>query len=151
MTDPVVTLRVLTGTDAGTESAAQTGIVFCAADALSGPDVAPGTNSYERWVRLALDAANSHSISTLSFTTTPNLPHGVTIKYGVTDTGATPVATTSTVATHTLDSDHVIWDANTYSADNDRSRYLVLQMAVASDATLGAITQNLLTFGYLES
>ena len=151
MTDAVVTLRVSYGTNAATESASQTGIVFCAADALSGADVAPGTVSYERWVRLALDTANSHSITALSFTAHPVLPTGVTIKYGVTDTPATPVNTASTIATHTLDSDHVIWDTNTYDANSDRSRYLVLQMAVASDATSGPITQNGLTFGWTQS
>jgi hypothetical protein len=151
VTDAAVTLRVSYGTNAGTESASQTGIVFCAADALSGSPVAPGSVSYERWMRLALDTANSHSITALSFTATANLPTGVTIKYGVTDTPATPINTTSTIATHLLDGDHVIWDTNTYDSDNDRSRYLVLQMVVASSATSGAIPQDTLTFGWAQS
>jgi len=151
VTDAAVTLRVSYGTNAGTESASQTGVTFCAADALSGPDVAPGTVSYERWMRLALDTANSHSISALSFVGAPSLPTGVTIKYGVTDTPATPVNTTSAIATHLLDTDRVIWDTNTYDTNGDRSRYLVMQMTVASSATSGPITQNHLTFDWMQS
>ena len=143
-----VSLRVLTGPSAGTESAAQTGITFISQDALSGAAVAPGTNSYERWIRLAIDDASGRAISTFTAQCIPNLPTGVEIKYGVTDTAATPTASTSTIATHTLGSTRIVWDMNSYTSNGSRTRYLVLQEQVAASAPSGAISQNTLAFGW---
>jgi len=146
-----VSLRVSTGTNAGTESSAQTGITLISADALSGGSVSPGTNSYERWVRLAVDNPGDLILTTFSFRGSPNLPDGVEIKYGVTDTPSTPVNTVSNIATHTLGTERVIFDANSYSEAGDRTRYLVFQEQVALTAPSGAITQNLLAFSWSEA
>ena len=146
-----VSLRVLTGTDAGTESAAQTGFTLTDADALSGGSVTPGTTSYERWVRLAIDDPDDSILTTFTFRGAPDLPDGVTVKYGVTDTGATPVDTASTIATHTLGTERVIWDTSSYSEAGDRTRYLVFQEVFAADAAAGAIPQNIVVFGWSEA
>lgn len=146
-----VSLRVLTGSNAATESSAQTGITFTDADALSGGSVTPGTNSFERWVRLAIDDPDDSILTTFSFQGVPDLPEGVTIKYGISDVGVTPVDTTSTIATHTLMSERVIWDAGSYSEAGDRTGYLVFQEQVAASANSGAIPQNAVTFGWSEA
>ncbi len=147
-----LTLRVLTGTNAGTESAAQTAIVLVAADALSGGDVAPGTNSYERWLRLKVDVAPANGVSNFWFQNEGELPDGVALKFGVTDTPATPIATTSTIATTDLVAGRrYIWDVNTYSEAGDTTRYLVIQEQVAADADSGAIDQQTPSFGWSES
>lgn len=141
-----VTLRVYTGNGAATESSAQTGFTFTNADALSGGSVAHGTNSFERWVRLAIDNPGTSTLTTFSFRGAPDLPDGVTVLYGVSDVGVTPVNTTSLIATKTLGSERVIWDVNEYDTAGDRTKRLVFQLQAASGAVLGAIPQEVVLF-----
>jgi hypothetical protein len=44
-----------------------------------------------------------------------------------------------------------LFDANEYDADNEASRYVVLQGQVASDAASGAIEQQVFTVGWQQS
>lgn len=146
-----ISARVYTGSGAGTESSAQTAIALCAADALSGADVAPGTNSYERWIRLRVDAVPAIGVTDLWVQNTGDLPPGVAIKFGVTDTPHTPVAALSAVATMELTSGRrFIFDTSVLGAIGSHSRYIVLQGQVASDADAGPIDTQGLVFGWRE-
>jgi hypothetical protein len=124
---------------------------LCAADALTGGDVEPGSVSYERWIRLRLDTAPDMGVANFSITCEGELPEGVAIRFGVTDTPATPVDEVSTVATKELTPGRkFIFDVSTYAEVGDHTRYLVLQEVVDADAASGAIDPQVLVFGYAE-
>lgn len=149
-------LRVYTGSGAATESAAQTAIALLSVDAATvdpnSHQVAPGTNSYEKWVRVRIDAASGKTYTNFWVERSGVLPDGVVIKMGVTDTAATPSSTTSTVATTTMaDGRRYVFDASTYDVDGQHSRYLVLQEQVTAAAASGAITQQDFTIGFEQS
>lgn len=150
---PSVSLRVCTGTNAGTESAAQTGFALMDVDsAANDPDnneVAPGTNSFEKWMRMALDDADGQTVSGFWVSRTGDLPDGVVIKIGRAADGATPKATLSTVATETMHEGRRYWfDMGEYDTAGDRSAFVVLQEQVASDADSGQIEQQSFAFGW---
>lgn len=150
---PTVTLREFTGANAATMSGPIAGVALMSADVASddpsGYPVSPGSNSMEKWLAVSIDAADGTSFSNFSIEVTGDLPDGVTIRVGVADAGSTPTSATSQVAKTTLAAGRrFIWDVNTYSADGDRTRYLVLQEAVAATAATGAIPQQVLSFGY---
>lgn len=148
-----VSLSVFTGTGAATETPGQTAITLLSADSAStnpsSAEVVPGTNSFERWMAVSIDTADAQTYSNFWVEMTGDLPDGVTIRVGVADAGSTPTAATSQVAKTTLAAGRrFIWDVNSYSSDGDRTRYLVLQEAVAASAASGAIPQQVLSFGY---
>lgn len=155
-----VTMRVCTGTSAGTESAAQTGIDLVSVDSAdnspsnrSDNEVAPGSNSYEKWMRLALDTANGQVVSAFWIERTGDLPDGVIIKIGTTDTPATPKATESTVAAETMHDGRRYWFdiGNDYDTDGDRTRYVVLQEQVDASADDGSIETQTFEWGWSAS
>lgn len=150
-----VSIRVYTGASAGTESASVTAIALLSIDApTNDPDdhkVAKGANSFEKWVRIKIDAANGSSATNFWVERSGALPDGVVIRMGVTDSAATPTAATSTVATTAMAAGRrYTFDANVLDADNDTTRYLVIQEQVAASAVSGKITQQTFRFGYSE-
>jgi hypothetical protein len=152
----VTTLRVYTGSAAGTESGAQTAIALLSVDAATvDPNdhrITPGANSFEKWLRLKIDTAGGFEFSNFWIERSGALPEGVVIKLGVADTPSTPTSTTSTVATTTMaDGRRYVFDTATLDANGDYTRYLVLQEQVAATAASGAITQQDFTIGYSES
>ena len=138
-----VTMRAYTGAGATTESAAQTAIDLCDADALSGGPVLPGTVSFERWLRLRVDSAPVVGAANFWLMNTGDLPTGVSLLFGVTDTPKTPVNTPSTVATKTLTSGQI-------DTVGDKTRWIVVQEAVAAGAASGAIPEQALKWGWAE-
>ena len=153
---PLLTLRIYTGTSAGTESAAQSGIALMDIDsATNAPvanDIAKGANSFEKWMRIKVDDADGLSFTNFWIERSGDVPDGVTVKMGVTDTASTPTAATSSIATTTMaDGRRYIFDANEYDADNDTTRYLVIQAQVAASAATGNIEQQVFTVGYSQS
>jgi len=159
MADATATLRVYTGTNAGTESASQTGIDLISVDNAvnttqnrSDNEVAPGTNSFEKWLRIKIDTANGHTLTNFWIERDGDLPDGVVIKMGVTDTAASPTASTSTVATTTMSSGRrYIFDTNSYDANNDTTRYVVVQEQVAGSASGGSIESQDFEIGWSQS
>ena len=150
-----LSLRVYTGAGAATQSAAQTGIALLSVDAATNDPndhkVAPGTNSYEKWLRLLVEDADGKSFTNFWIKRSGDLPDGVVIKMGVTDTPSTPTSTTSTVATTTMaDGRRYVFDATTYSTDWDATRYVVLQEQATAAANSGVIEQQVFTIGYSE-
>lgn len=150
-----ISLRVCTGTGAATESAGQTGIDLVSADnALNSGanrtahEVAPGTNSYEKWMRIALDAANGQAVSSFWVERTGDLPDDVVVKIGTTDTGATPTAAESAVARETMHEGRRYWfDGGEYTEDGDRTRFLVIQEQCAASAADGSIETQTFEWG----
>jgi hypothetical protein len=159
MPDATVTLRVYTGSGAGTESAAQVGIDLVSIDTAantaldrSSHPVIAGTNSFEKWIRLKVGSANSHTLTDFWVERSGDLPDGAVVKMGVTDTPVTPVATPSTVATTTMvDGRRYIFDVNEYVADGDATRYLVLQEQVANTVPAGSIETQSFEIGWSQS
>lgn len=148
-----VSLRACTGAGAATESASIPGFAFMDIDSAAiDPDaneVDPGTNSYEKWLRIALDAAGGQTVSGFWVERTGDLPEGVTIKLGIAAAGATPVATASTIATATMTAGRRYWfDTAAYDTNGARTGYLVLQEVVAITAPSGAIDTQAFEFGY---
>jgi hypothetical protein len=112
-------------------------------------DVSPGTNSYEKWLRLAVDDTGGQTVSGFWVERTGDLPEGVTIKLGIAASGSTPVATASTIATMTMAAGRRYWfDTAAYDTTNDRTGFLVLQEQVAITAPSGQIDTQAFRFGW---
>lgn len=147
-----LTARVFTGVDAATMSAAQSSVELTDADALSGGDVAPGSYSFERWLALRVDVAPANGATNFWLQNTGDLPDGVTIRFGVTDTPATPVDTVSSIATMELTSGRrFIFDTNVLTDVADLTRYIVLQEQALSSASSGAIDPQAFEWGWSEA
>jgi hypothetical protein len=151
-----LSLRVCTGSAAGTESSSQIGFAFMDIDSASNaPDaneVTPGANSFEKWLRLALDDAAGQSVSAFWVERTGALPDGVVVKIGYAAAGVTPTATTSVVATTTMAAGRrYFFDTAAYSATDDRTQFLVLQEQVAASAASGQIDTQAIQFGWSAS
>jgi hypothetical protein len=144
-----LTLRQYSGTNAGTESAAVEEIDL---EADGGGDVAPGTNSLEAWLRLRVDTAAEAIVSNFTLVMDGAVPTGTTLRFGVRDTGVTPTAATSSIATTEITPGRrYIWDTNSYDSAGDRTRYLVIQAQVAANASTESIETNEFTIGWSES
>lgn len=151
-----VSMRVNTGTNAGTESGAVTSFALMdidsATDDPDGNQVAPGSNSFEKIIRLKVDDADGQSLSSFWVERTGDLPDGVVVKIGVSDTGTTPTASESAVARETMAAGRRYWfDSGTYDADGDRMRFVYLQEQVSADAATGAIDTQAFEFGWSTS
>jgi hypothetical protein len=151
-----ISLRVYTGAGAGTESAPQSGIALMSVDSAandpSGHEVAAGHNSYEKYLRLKIDTAEGHEYANFWIERSGDLPDGVVIKLGVTDTPRTPTSTTSTVATTTMaDGRRYVFDTAVLAANGETTRYVVIQEQVAANADSGAIEQQVFTIGFAQS
>jgi hypothetical protein len=148
-----VTLRVCTGANAATESPSVTGIAFMDIDSpVIDPDaneVTPGTNSMEKWLRLAIDDADGQSVSDFWIERTGDLPDGVTIKVGFATAGATPTTAVSTVARETMAAGRrYFFDTASYDVDGARTDFLVLQEQTTALATSGQIDTQAFAFGW---
>lgn len=147
-----LSLRAYKGTGAGTESGALSEVTLSGGDDFLSTPVAPGSRSFERWLRLRVDTAPAVGVANFWVQCDGALPTGVSLKFGVTDTPATPVATTSLVATKDLVAGRrFIFDAATLTEVGQHSRYLVIQEVVAADAATGVIDPGTLKFGFSEA
>lgn len=158
-----ISVRVYTAASAGTESAAQTGIDFISADnatnSLANRQANPitvGTRSYEKWLKLKVDAAPANSVSNFKIWGDGAVQTSTTLYFtGNYVTGATPTNGTSTVANANFNTytsnNKATWDASTYTATNATTRYAVFQLDVASDAAPGNWTQETINYSYDET
>lgn len=165
-----VTLRVYTGTNAATESAAVTGIDFISADNATNTlgnrqanPVTVGTNSFSKHLRLKIDSGIINSIGNLKFWTdgTGQSNVGLRAKLSVGTGGAspgtgdtTPSATTLTgdVDAYTLTSGSKgTWDAASYTTNTHVSKALVLQLQPTGAAAAGNWTQETFNYSYDET
>lgn len=159
-----LSIRVFTGTNAATKSAAVTGIDMISADnAVNSPTnratypVGRGTNSYEKWLAMEIDVAPATNVSNFQVWGDGGAPPTDTaLKVaGEVATGVTPVATTSVVAVDDF-SDYTAaaklqWDDGVYTTVGDVTEFLVFQLQVGAGASVGAWTQEVANYAYDES
>lgn len=158
-----ITVRVYTGASAGTESATgQTGIDFISADnstnTLANRQANPitvGTNSYEKWIKLKVDSAPQNSVSNFKIWGDGAVQTSTTLMWtGSYVTGATPTNATSAVAATNFNTytagNKGTWDTAAYTATNATTKYVVMQLQVASDCGPGNWTQETINYSYDE-
>jgi hypothetical protein len=158
-----LTVRVNTGTSAGTQSDAVTGIDFISADNATNslvnrqayPIAAGGAPSYEKWLTLRVDVAPDNGVTNFEVWGDGAVDANTTLYAGVTGTAATPVNTTSSVATadftdYTTGS-RLTWDAASLTTVGDVTDFLVLQLVASASAEPGNWTQETIYYSYTET
>lgn len=158
-----ITVRVYTSTNAGTESGSVTGVDFISADnatnSLANRQANPitvGTNSFEKWVKLKVDAAPANAVTNFRLWGDGAVQTSTTLNFTVAYvTGTTPVASASTIANTTFTNftagNKALWDAASYTATNATTKYAVFQLVVDSTAGPGNWTQETFNFSYDET
>ena len=161
-----VSLRVNTGTDAGTESGSVSGIDFISADNATNslanrqanPIVIPVSGqhySYEKWLTLKVDVAPDNEITNVLFWGPDDYPAGTEVYCGVTASGATPGDEGSSVATDKADTEAIetnklTWDTGPLTSQGETTDFLVLQLEVESHASPGNWAQHTFYYSYDE-
>ena len=158
-----LSVRVYTGSAAGTESAVVTGIDFISADnatnTLANRQANPitvGTNSFEKWIKLKVDTAPANGVTNFKIWGDGAVQTSTTLNWtGSYTTGTTPVATTSTVANTTFTNftagNKGTWDSASYTATNATTKYTVFQLQVAADCGPGNWTTETINYSYDET
>lgn len=158
-----LTLRVYTGSAAGTESSSVTGIDFESADnatnSLANRQANPitvGTNSYEKWLKLKVDAAPANAVTNFKIWGDGAVQTSTTLTFtGAYVTGTTPVTTASTIAnanfTTYTSGNKATWDSASYSATNATTKYSVFQLQVDATCGPGNWTQETISYSYDET
>jgi len=165
-----VTLHVWTGADANTDGGSAASFSFGSADAatdtlawrISNPITIPSSNcaySYEKWISACIHTAPTNNVNTFEIWGTfpaQTAPTGTCWLVGTAAcaSGATPVVTTSTVATSSLgdatsDSKYT-WDSASYAAAACQTAYVVNQLQVTSSACVGNWGACSLSYSYSE-
>lgn len=156
-----VTIRVYTGTNAATMSSAVTGIDFISADNATNSlgnrttyPITAGNRSYEKWLKARIDVAPDNKCNNFKFWTDGGVQSETTLYVGTTASGATPVATASSVATTNATTytsgSKLTWHAGDLTAIGNTTDYLVLQLATTSSCAAGNWTQETLYYSYDE-
>jgi len=142
-----LSFRKYTSTNAGTESAAITGVDLSSADnatnSLANRQANPitvGTNSFESWLKMKVDTAPANAVTNFKIWGDGAVQTSTTLMVtGAYVTGATPTTATSTVANTTFTNftagNKLTFDSASYSATNATTKYFVFQLQV--DATCG--------------
>lgn len=158
-----LSLRKYTGASAATQSAVVTGVDLSSADnatnTLANRQANPinvGEKSFESWLRLLIDTAPANGVTAFKVWGDGAVMGSTTLKYTAGFiTGATPVATTSTVAnvdfTGVTAGAKATWDATSYSATGSFTKYLVFQLVVDATAGAGNWTQETVNYSYDET
>jgi hypothetical protein len=158
-----LSVRVYTGTDAGTESAAVTGVDFISADnatnSLANRQANPinvGTVSYEKWLKLKVDTAPANGVTAFKVWGDGAVMTSTELFFtGQRITGVTPVNTTSSIANANFEGftagNKANWDTNSYTATNATTQYSVWQLQVDATAGPGNWTQETINYSYDET
>jgi hypothetical protein len=158
-----LTFRVYTGSAAGTESAAVTGIDYISADNATNTlgnrqtnPIAVGGQSYEKWMKMKVDTAPANSVSNFEVWGDGTVMTSTTLMWtGNYTTGTTPTNAASTIANTTFTNftagNKMTWDAASYSATNATTQYLVSQLQVAASAGPGNWTQETISVSWTET
>jgi len=158
-----LTVRVYTSTNAGTESGSQTGIDFISADNATNTignrtsfPIDVGTNSYEKWLKLKVDAAPANGVTNFKIWGDGAVQTSTTLNWtGQYITGVTPVATASSKANTTFNNftsgNKGTWDTHSYTATNATTEYSVFQLVVDATCGPGNWTQETISYGYDET
>jgi hypothetical protein len=158
-----LSVRVYTGASAGTESGAVSGVDMISADnatnSLANRTANPitvGTSSYEKWIKLKVDTAPANGVTNFKVWGDGAVMTSTTLNFTAAYvTGVTPTNATSTIANTTFTNftsgNKATWDSASYTATNSTTKYLVMQLAVGSDAGPGNWTQETVNFSYDET
>lgn len=158
-----ITLRVYTGANAATESGSVTGIDLESADNATNSlgnrqsnPITVGTNSYEKWLKLKVDAAPANAVTNFLIWGDGAVQTSTTLNWtGAYVTGATPVTTSSTKANTTFTNftsgNKGTWDSASYSATNATTKYAVFQLVVDSTCGPGNWTQETINYSWDET
>jgi hypothetical protein len=157
-----VTIRVYTSTDAGTMSAAQTGIDLISADNATNSTtnrqtypITAGTRSYEKWIKARVDVAPDNGVSNFKLWGDGGVQSSTVLYVGTTATGVTPTNGTSTVATNAwtnyTSSAKATWYNTTLTGIGSTTDYAVFQLKVNADAAAGNWTQETVNYSYDET
>lgn len=158
-----LTVRVYTGTNAGTESSAVTGVDFISADnatnSLANRQASPinvGTQSYEKWLKLKVDTAPANAVTNFLIWGDGAVMTSTTLFFtGNRVTGVTPVNSVSAIASTNFNNftsgNKATWDTASYAATNATTKYTVFQLAVDSTAGPGNWTQETINYSYDET
>lgn len=165
-----ISVRVYTGANAATESAAQTGISFLSIDSAAtdattraNNPVAAGTNSFVKNLRLKLDVAPANAVTNFLWWTDGTGQANVALraKEQVGTGGATPGTGGVTPSATALAADidaytrtsgaKGTWDTASYSTLNNVTKSLQLQLQPAAGATAGPWTQETINYQYDET
>lgn len=165
-----LSLRVYTGANAATESAAQTGISFLSVDNAANDGttrannpVAAGTNSFVKFLRLRLDVAPANAVTNFLWWTDGTGQANVALraKEQVGTGGASPgtggVTPSATALTTDIDAytrtsgAKGTWDTASYSTVGHVTKGLQLQLQPAAGAAAGPWTQETINYQYDET
>lgn len=165
-----VSLRVYTGTNAATESAAVTGIDFISADnatnSLANRQANPvtvGTNSFSKHLRLKIDSGIINSVGNVKFWTDGTGQSNVALRAKLAQGtgGASPGTggTTPSATALTGDADAYsytsgskgTWDSATYTTNGHVTKEMQLQLQPNASAAAGNWTQETLNYSYDET
>lgn len=165
-----LSLRVYTGTNAATESAAVTGIDFISADNATNSSgnrttnpVTVGTNSFSKHLRLKVDTSPANGVTNFKFWTdgAGQANVGLRAKLAVGTGGATPGTGDSTPSATSITGDadaytytsgaKGTWDTASYVTQNNVSKSMVLQLQPTGSAVAGNWTQETLNYSYDET
>lgn len=158
----VLTLHANTGSNAGTESSAVTGIDLCSIDTAlntsgnraSNP-ITASENSFEKWLTLKIGTAPDNGVTNFQVWTDGSVDSNTTLYGGETGTGVTPTASTSSVATTdmtgwTSGAKHQ-WDSASYTTIGNTTDFLVMQLDTTVSASAGDWTQETINYSYDET
>lgn len=164
-----LSVRVYTGTNAATESAAQTGIDLISADNATNTSgnrtsnpVTVNTNSFEKHLRLKIDTSPANGVTNFQWWTPGSGTTNVALraKEAIGTGGATPGTGDSTPTASAMGSDidaytrssgsKGTWDATSYVTQNNVTKALLLQLQPATAANPGNWTETI-SFSYDET
>ena len=158
-----ITIQGCTGTNAATE-AAITGLMMRSNDSVAvtkaNPITIPGVGlarSFEKWIRFKCTVAPDNQVTNFKYWGPNTVPGtGLVLYVGTTDTGVTPTASDSSVATTQqdttyYDSSNVLAITGTLTAEDQETNYIVLQLDVGTTAEPGDIVQQTHNYSYDEN
>lgn len=159
-----LSLRVYTGSAAGTQSGAVSGIDFISADNATNDltnrqnnPITVGTRSYEKWLRLYIDTAPSNGVTNFKIWGDGGVQTSTTLYFtGNYVTGTTPTNASSTIADTNFNSysssgSAATWDTASYKTVGSYTKYVVFQLAVGADCGPGNWAQETISYSYDET
>jgi hypothetical protein len=157
-----LSLRVYTSTGPN-ESGVVTGADLISADnatnSLANRQANPitvATNSYEKWLKLKIDTAPSNGVTNFKVwgdgavqTSTTLVFTAAYVTYQQGTTASSTVA--NTTFTNFTAGNKATWDATSYTATNDTTKFIVFQLQVDATAPAGNWTQETVNYSYDET
>jgi hypothetical protein len=157
-----VTIRVNTGTDAGTESGAVSGIDLISADNATNSTtnrqaypITAGQRSYEKWITAKVDAAPDNACDNFQLWGDGTVQQSTDLYVGKTQTGVTPTSGDSSVATNDwttyTSTSKFAWHATDMTGIGSTTDFAVFQLDIDADAAAGNWTQETINYSYDET